>query len=159
MKRMTSALLLMLLLLTACAAPSPQQSSPYQLYFLSSLDHGPAILTQPYTDSDHPTPEQLIQSLLSGPREDGLLHPFPQGVTLRRLTRNDDHITVDFSEQYGGLSDISLTLADYCVVLTLCQLEGVDSVEITVSGKPLSYRSHQILTREETLSAIEHPED
>ena len=47
------------------------------------------------------------------------------------------------SEQYGGLTDISLTLADYCIVLTLGQLEGVETVEITSQGHWASYRSHQ----------------
>jgi hypothetical protein len=55
------------------------------------------------------------------------------------------------SEQYSDLTDISLTLADYCIVLTLTQLEGVESVEIVSTSYSASYRSHQILTAEEVL--------
>ena len=154
MKRRLLGIAAVLLFLCACAAPVPSRSNtPYQLYFTSTLDHGPSIVSQPYDADESPTPEELIQALLSGPSQEGLRSPFPQGLTLRRCTRDETHLTVDFSEQYSGLTDISLTLADYCVVLTVCQLEGIDSVEITVSGRPLNYRSHQILTQEEALPA------
>ena len=59
--------------------------------------------------------------------------------------RADGVLSLDLSEHYSGLSDVSLTLADYCIVLTLGQLESVEQVEITVAGRPLSYRSHQVL--------------
>jgi len=156
MKRQLLAAAAALLLLCACTAPTPSHSdTPYHLYFTSTLDYGPSIVSQPYEADAPPTPEQLIQALLSGPSQEELHSPFPSGLTLRRCSLKDNHLTVDFSEQYSGLSDISLTLADYCVVLTVCQLEGIDSVEITVSGRPLSYRSHQILTKEEALPSTQ----
>ena len=55
------------------------------------------------------------------------------------------------SEQYGGLTDISLTLADYCIVLTLSQVDGVETVEIISAGYTVSYRSHQQLSGEEAV--------
>ena len=55
------------------------------------------------------------------------------------------------SEQYGALADISLTLADYCVVLTLSQLAEVEQVEITAQGHWAVYRSHQELSAEEAV--------
>ena len=42
-------------------------------------------------------------------------------------------------------------MADYCIVLTMSQLDGVEAVEINVAGQPVSYRNHQILTREEAV--------
>ena len=150
MRRRLLVSLLILLLLSACSATP--RSSPYQLYFLSTADHGPAILSQSYPGDGTPTPEQLLLALLNGPEDDHLRSPFPQGLSLRRCVQDGSHIIVDFSEQYSGLSDIFLTLADYCVVLTLCQLDGIDSVEITVSGHPIPYRSHQILTHDEVMS-------
>ena len=44
---------------------------------------------------------------------------------------------------------IDLTLEDYSVVLTLTQLEGVETVMITVDGEMLAYRDHQRLTAED----------
>ena len=65
------------------------------------------------------------------------------------------------SEQYGGLTDISLTLADYAIVLTLSQLRGVETVEILCPGHTASYRNHQILSAQEVdlPGAAKTPED
>lgn len=142
--------------LGACTAARPSDNKQgLQLYFLSTKEAGPAIVAQPFPDDTDATPEGMIQALLAGPTEDGLRSPFPKGLSLRGCTLKDGHLTVDFSEQYGGLTDVSLTLADYCVVLTLCQLGQVDSVGITVSGRPLSYRSHQTLTLEDAVLATQ----
>ena len=142
------------LLLAACAVvPSSQNKQEFLLYFVSTQEHGPSIIGQPYETDGSPTPKELIQALLAGPTQEELHSPFPAGLTLRSCTLEGTHLTVDFSEQYGGLTDISLTLADYCVVRTVCQLEEIDTVEITVSGNPLPYRSHQVLTQQEALPA------
>ena len=144
------------LLLGACTASRPSDSQQgLQLYFLSTQEAGPAVVGQPVPADAGSTPEDLIQALLAGPTKDGLRSPFPKDLRLRSCTLENGLLTVDFSEQYGGLTDVSLTLADYCVVLTVCQLEGIDSVEITVSGRPLSYRGHQTLTKEDAILATQ----
>ncbi len=81
-------------------------------------------------------------------RED-LTSAIPEGVTLRKWTLYNGLLTVDFTSGYGTLSGIDLTLADYSVVLTLTQLEGVETVMITVDGEMLAYRDHQRLTAED----------
>ena len=154
MKRNALLFLLPLLILCACAARSSSQTaSPHFLYFASALDHGPALDWEPFPKSD-PTPEELIQALLNGPSSESLRSPFPSGLSLRSCHLEDGLLTIDFSEQYGGLSAISLTLADYSLVLTLCQLDEVDSLSITVSGRPLPYRSHHTLSYQEALLAL-----
>ena len=79
-------------------------------------------------------------------------HPLPSGrpsveglvdLLLSRPQRED------LTSGYGTLSGIDLTLADYSVVLTLTQLEGVETVMITVDGEMLAYRDHQRLTAED----------
>ena len=77
------------------------------------------------------------------------------GVTLRMWTLYNGLLTVDFASGYGVLSGIDLTLADYSVVLTLTQLEGVEAVMITAEGEMLSFRDHQRLTAEEAWSALQ----
>ena len=58
---------------------------------------------------------------------------------------------IGLSEQYSQLSGISLTLADYCIVLTLSQLDGVETVEIQSESYGGNYRSHQLLSAEEAV--------
>lgn len=51
---------------------------------------------------------------------------------------------------------IGLTLADYCLTFTLCQLEEVERVSITVSGRTISYRYRQELDPSQAvLSGVE----
>ena len=98
--------------------------------------------------------------LLEGPESEELTSPFPAGVTLRGWELKDGVVTVDFSARYAALSGVALTLADYSVVDTLCQLETVDAVEITADGDRLTYRDHQRMTASDawTLEEIEAEE-
>ena len=95
-----------------------------------------------------------MEALLAGPQGEELRTPFPREVTLQSWNWDPEmegNLQIYLSEQYGGLTDISLTLADYSIVLTLAQLEGVESVEIISEGHTANYRSHQILRPEEVL--------
>ena len=80
--------------------------------------------------------EELFSALMNGPTQKGLVSPFPQGVTLVSWELSDGLLTLNLSEQYGGLADVSLTLADYCLVLTMSQLAGVESVQIHLTAIP-----------------------
>ena len=48
-----------------------------------------------------------------------------------------------------------LTIADYCVTLTLSQLPGISVVRITVEGQDLAYRTHSLLQSREVLMTSE----
>src|SRR5699024_5504168 len=56
-----------------------------------------------------------------------------------------------FSEPYGGLSGIDLTLANYCLTLTLCQVEDVDAVQVTVEGETLPFQTTTQLRPEDVI--------
>jgi germination protein M len=63
----------------------------------------------------------------------------------------DGVLNVEFSEGYGGLSGIDLTIADYCVTLTLCQLDEVRSVAISVDGDIVPSRYYETLHSSDVL--------
>lgn len=151
MKRLF-ACLLTLLLLSGCG--SGGRSSGFQLYFRSSpevVHHGPAIAAQSYSGPAEPSVEELFSALMEGPDRPQLVSPFPQGVTLVSWELSDGLLTLNLSEQYGGLTDVALTLADYCLVLTMSQLSGVDSVQIQSDGHTYHSRSHQTMTSDEAV--------
>ncbi len=172
MRRRLAALLsacALALALTACAR---EQESGVSLYFLAAEQQngeyadfapGSALETEPFDpssctavhreDSPCPGPGCLLASLLAGPEREGLRSPFPRNTALKSWSWGDEEgrLRVVLSEQYSGLTDISLTLADYCIALTLCQLEGVESVEIVTPGYSSVYRGHQVLTGEDAL--------
>ena len=151
------ALLALVLALTSCGRTGqPVQEEGPLLWYRSDgqTGHGPALASQPYEGEEPLQPEALLTALLAGPTQEDLVTPFPRGVALFRCQWDEERpgvLLVELSEQYGALGDISLTLADYCIVLTLSQIEGVESVEIAAQGHWASYRSHQQLSAEEAV--------
>lgn len=161
MKRAAALIFVFALLLTACAAPA-EEASPddYTLYYATLLDGsdgGDAI--QPTTvrvaNSTALTTtalaEALVRELLTTPEEADLRSPFPSGTQLQKLTVAGGRAAVDLSEQYARLSGVDLSLADYCVTLTLTQLTGIYAVRITANGRELPYRKTQLLTAADPL--------
>ena len=152
MRRMFALLLVLLLVLSGCG--SSRSSGGYQLYFQTDPEastHGAAISSQAYPGKGEPGVEELFSALMSGPTQNGLISPFPQGVTLVSWELSDGLLTLNLSEQYGGLADVSLTLADYCLVLTMSQIAGVESVQIQSDGHTYHSRSHQTMTAQEAV--------
>lgn len=114
-----------------------------------------AIGSEPYQgDERFAGPRTLLDVILKGPEDERLENPFPRGVTVENWRWDPErkgNLQIQLSEQYGGLTDISLTIADYCIVLTLCQLPNVETVEITSVGHSSNYRAHQLLSADEVL--------
>lgn len=155
MSRRICLVLLLTLLLPACGRPvqgQPEEGLMLWFWASSNDNHGPALTPEPYVGE--PEPEALLTALLAGPVQEELRSPFPRGVSLIQCQWDEEQpgvLLVRLSEQYGALADISLTLADYCIVLTLTQAEGVEAVEISTQGYHASYRGHQLLSPEEAV--------
>ncbi|MBU5628057.1 GerMN domain-containing protein [Oscillibacter sp. MSJ-2] len=166
MKSLLTCLLCSLVLLTSGCAYAVRQSQSsdedvYQLYYavkdLEMVQGGDAISAEtiPVTQID-PLPtremaEALLTVLLDGPNTTTLRSPIPSGTKLLDLTISGQHAHVDLSASYGALSGIALTIADYCITLTLTQLPEITVVSITVEGQPLAYRNSQNFTAHDVL--------
>ncbi|NCB63953.1 MAG: hypothetical protein EOM52_10165 [Clostridia bacterium] len=142
-------LLALLFLLAGCGAnrAASEEGQLFSVYFTSTTLQSSALTSEERRIPENTArAEGLIRALLSGPATEGLSSPIPAGTRLRSWNVDDDGVlTVDLSEHYGGLSGVDLTLADYCIALTLCQLPNVEAVSITVEGEPISFRAHQLL--------------
>ena len=159
---LTAALVLLLSLLCACAAQHAQEmdENGYELYFLSdpnSAGGGDAIRTQEkrlVLDGAMETEDcvrALMEALLAGPDEPSLSSPIPEGTALKSLKVSGRRAQIDLSAQYARLTGIDLSLADYCITLTLTQLPNVNAVSITADGRELPYRETQVLLSADTL--------
>lgn len=158
-RKAVSALLLALLTLTLLAGCGQTgEESGYLVYYrnqaaVDSAGAEEALVAERHTLDPSADPvEGLLELVMAQPRGENLTSALPEGVSLRSWTLNNGLLTVDFSSTYGTLSGIDLTLADYSVVLTLTQLEEVETVMITVGGEMLSYRDHQRMTAEDIVS-------
>ena len=159
-KRLLLLLLCLMLLLTGCAA-GKEQMPVFRIYGLSDTPGSDAIsaVTVDWSGQKSLTVDRQAQAaleqLLGGCTEPGYRSPIPQGVQLRSCQLTGGMALVDFSQGYEQLSGIDLTMADYCVTLTLSQLPGVSVVRITVEGQELAYRSHSLLRSQDLLMTSE----
>lgn len=146
--------LLLILSLTGCA--EQEQGTVYPVYYLNQAEGEESALAfeERTLPQDVEPVEGLLDLLLEEPQSEDLAKAIPDGVRVRKWSIHNGLLTVDFSSAYASLSGIDLTLADYSVVLTLTQLEGVDTVMITADGEMLAYRDHQRLTAEDAWSAL-----
>ena len=148
--------LAMCLLLSGCAREEHSDAPPegqYTVYFAATQGNaeGSALGYEFRTlPAGKGALEGLVRLLLSGPESAELTSPFPQETSLRSWREEDGVAFIDLSEAYGGLSGIDLTLADSCVVLTLCQLDSIEAVSLTVEGAARPFRA-QILRPEDLL--------
>ena len=154
MKRLLSLLLALLLFaLTGCANGGAWDDRTYlKLYYPAPLDSAQGgdaiahvnIAWDDMSQEDTQTQAERVLMLLMGEcEEDGFTVPVPRGTLLRHCRVENGVAHVDFSEAYGTLSGMKLTVADYCVALSLTQITGVEQVAITVDGQELAYRDSQ----------------
>ena len=129
-------------------APRPEEPEGGYCVYYSALSDRFAPLPldcEPFEGSAGDPIPALVDALLSPPETQGLATPFPEGVRLLSWEVEEGRLHLDLSEQYGGLSGVDLTVADACLTLTLCQVEGVESVYVTVEGREIPYRRVQQL--------------
>lgn len=165
------------LLCAACAAPGRDGEGPgeggYAVYYAVIPQEDGSLegrLDSAALQCEHRTlpegsgeVEGLFALLLAGPESPELTAPIPAGIALRSWRVEGTVLTLDLSEAYNGLSGVELTLADSCIVLTLCQLKGVESVYLTVEGRPRPFRD-QIMTASDflldnTLEGVAPPDE
>ena len=149
--------------LAACASVSANKDNDtYKLYYKTNLSYaagGDAVGSESVEISETDTAalaEDILDKLLAGPDDTALISPFPSGTKLNSVKVSARHAQVDMSEQYGRLSGIDLTIADYCITLSLTQLSNIGSVAVTVNGEPIPYRDTQrFMSRDVLLSTMD----
>ncbi len=140
--------LILALVLVSCEE-APQQGEQLQIYFLKdySASPGSAVDVVEITisrNSDKVT--HAMKKLLADPGVSGLVSPFPKGISLSSVKYDGEKVIIGLSEEYGELYGADLAAADACVVLTLCAIEGISEVELTVNGEPHPSRPHKTMS-------------
>ena len=152
MKRLLSLLLalVMVLSLFGCAAQEETVTEGLRLYGINDGESrlGGDVITAavvPWEDLPEEREAQAaaVMELLLTSAED-YTSPLPAGTMLRSVKLSGSTAYVDLSGAYGQLSDMALTIADYCIALSLTQLTGVYAVRITAEGRELPQRDKQV---------------
>lgn len=161
-KRVVTLLLSLLCVLTACVPAAQQEKENiYTLYYpvadLSAVAGADAVVPREIVidGADAMDTEELSEALLRkllGPVPDKeVVAPIRNGTTLKSVSIAGQWAQVDFSRAYASLAGLDLTLADYCVALTLTQLEGVNAITVTAEGNALPQRGERPLLASDAL--------
>lgn len=122
-------------LLAACLSRRGGGEDGLSLWFAVPADRqswevSTALGACPYTGAENVP--ALLTALLAGPPQDsGLVSLLPPETGIVRAEVEGRMARVELSAAYAQLSGVDRTLADYCITLTLCQLPGVDGVELS----------------------------
>lgn len=155
-----AALMLALCLLAGCGAAQSGEGDGLRLYYPVPLEEHPGgdAISSVTVDWDTlPQEDRAAQAeavlalLMGGCQEERFQSPVPSGTSLHSVEVKGGTAWVDFSGSYGQLSGMALTIADYCVALSLTQLEGVYAVRITVNGQELAYRDSNLFLASDVL--------
>ena len=155
-----AALVLALCLLTGCGAAQSGEGDGLRLYYPVPLEEHPGgdAISSVTVDWDTlPQEDRAAQAeavlalLMGGCQEERFQSPVPSGTSLHSVEVKGGTAWVDFSGSYSQLSGMALTIADYCVALSLTQLEGVYAVRITVNGQELAYRDSNLFLASDVL--------
>lgn len=159
MKRVMSLLLAALLTLSLAACTATEEPvEGLTLYGLTAEEArlGGDIISGSTVVPWEELPEEReaqVQAVMEHLMEsgEGYLSPIPESVSLRSVTMSGSTACVDLSVSYSFLSGMELSIADYCIVLSLTQLTGVYAVRITAEGREIAHRSKQTLVAKDVL--------
>ena len=160
MRQIFPLLLAAALLLSACASSAEpgEGEDGVLIYYLTGEARGGDCLRGSYEDLGLPADADTqaiaraaAERLLSGPVDGMLQSPLPADVELLDLEVRDHWAYVDFSEAFNNLTGVELTLADYCLTLTLTGVEGISAVSITAQGGPVLRQPKQVFYERDVL--------
>ncbi len=159
MKRVMSLLLAALLTLSLAACTATEEPvEGLTLYGLTAEEArlGGDIISGSTVVPWEDLPEEReaqVQAVMEHLMEsgEGYLSPIPESVSLHSVTMSGSTACVDLSVSYSFLSGMELSIADYCIVLSLTQLTGVYAVRITAEGREIAHRSKQTLVAKDVL--------
>lgn len=141
MKNRLIILFIALSVLTAgCAAQSvstanAESISVYRVQRADSRQDSGLVKAEPLVlDTDENPVLQAAEALAETPTNAKLQSSLPAGVKLLSAEQKNNSVTVYANSDYLDVSGIDKTIMDACITLTMCSVEGVDSVSICVGS-------------------------
>ncbi len=132
--------------LTACGGAGETAKNEITVYYLTDYKNyedysqGKAMMspeTVELKQGDDPLHEALA-ALVAEPEDESLHAPIPSGAVIQSYDIDGNSISVDISSRYTDRTGMDLVASNYCIVLTLCGMEDIESVSIYVDGIPQS---------------------
>jgi len=146
MIRTVAALTLALAVLLAACAPDGAESGAggaeievYRVVSESLKNDGELIRAEKVEiPSGSDRLHAAMKALETSPKDPDLGRSMPGDLRILSYSLEDGQLSLEMSREYLDLQGIDRTVVDYCIALTLCALEEVESVSLYVDGEPQS---------------------
>lgn len=79
----------------------------------------------------------VLELFVSPSRDETLAVALPAGVSIQGWTQENRAFTLNLSPEFLTVPPMEQTIAAFCAALTLCKLDGVESVTVTAGGEVL----------------------
>lgn len=135
MKRIV-AMLLLAVFLTGCTGAAAAPNGDFEFYYRSAKDETAVLVPESVTlDAGTLSLYELMTDYLRGPTDKQLRSVVPAEWTLESAYLDADTAVLIFSDPYYTRPAIEVSLARAAIARTLLQLDAVQKVSITLSGK------------------------
>lgn len=130
-----------ILALTLAFAACSDADSRFNIYYKNA--EGDSLMSEEHRSDISENGDKLeivkylIGELSRSPKTEGLINVLPDGTKLLSAEISGRTVTVDLSKEYYQNRDVDELLARMAVVNTLCEIDGISSVEILIEGEAL----------------------
>ncbi len=134
--------LAVIMLVSLCACVERKDETIEYSYYVYCLDQEQEGLTSVGYQGEETDGMEMARHFLSElqkeRKEESLVNPIPNNVSINGFNIIEKVLTVDFSESYYYQTPERELLSRAAIVLTLSQIDGVRYVSFTVNGNPLT---------------------
>ena len=146
------ALLLLVLLLAGCARLRSEPNGLSMDFYYQAADaefDSPTgalgVEVRTFEGTQWPTFDEILNIYFQGPRESGLLSPFPAELECLSTSLDDGVLTVILSDAFSSLTGINHSIASACLTNTLTQFQNVTGVCLETDADPESEKDTVVL--------------
>lgn len=137
--------------LCACRQKNKDYQEPVNFYYCTdevSYNTSDAVIDmQIYEGIDfHADPEKMLSSYLQGPQSNDYLSLIPAGTSLISCNVIGDVCYLKFSDDFAKLSGMKLSIACGCIVLTLNDYTGVETVSFSTQTQQLDNKDELVIS-------------
>lgn len=142
-RRLFAPVLLFALLLSACGNSAAEPAVEYgsvSVYRLTQTSTGAMseLFCVENVEAGGDEIQSAIDALGRAPEASEMKGAIPDGIELLEYTLEEGALTLEVSEEYRSLSGINKTIVDYAIALTLCSIDVVEYVNISVRGRTVT---------------------
>ena len=137
--------------LCACRQKHTDFQEPVNFYYCAdevSYNTSDAVIgMQVHEGVDfHTDPEKMLKSYLRGPKSNDYTSLIPNGTALISYDVIGDVCYLKFSDEFAQLSGIRLSTACSCIVLTLNDYSGVETVSFSTQTQQLDNKDELVIS-------------